>query len=48
LLACASNIAEEESVERDSLAVYSWVKGCVYTIFAALLTHVSESRVVSW
>jgi hypothetical protein len=48
LLACTTDIAEEEGVERGLFAVYYWVKGCIYTVLAALLAHVGESGVVSW
>jgi hypothetical protein len=43
LLACTTDVAEEEGVEMNFFAVYDWVEGCIYTIFAALLAHVGES-----
>jgi hypothetical protein len=47
-LTSTADIAEEESVERDLLAVDGWAKGCVYAVFAALLAHMGEGGMVSW
>lgn len=48
LLTCATDITEEEGIERGLLAIDDWIQSCVYTIFTALLAHVSEGGVVGW